>query len=126
MNRKNRTAEIMLVSAAIIIVCSMFLIVHFGSPTYNEPPLYELSEEYTEKVAKADKIDINNATSEELTALFGVGEARARNIIAYREKHGGFVREDELMCVPYMPKSVYHKNKDLITVGAYEYEVQPS
>jgi competence protein ComEA len=104
----------------------MFLIVHFGSPTYNEPPLYELSEEYTEKVAKADKIDLNNATSEELTALFGVGEARARNIIAYREKHGGFVREDELMCVPYMPKSVYHKNKDLITVGAYEYEVQPS
>ncbi len=126
MNRKSLMPEAMLLLTAITVICSMFLIVNFGSPSYNEPPLYDVSAEYTESVAQADKIDLNKATLEELTALFGVGEARASNIIAYREKHGGFVRADELLCVPHMPESVYHKNKNLITAGVYEYEIQPS
>ena len=33
-------------------------------------------------------IDINSADKEELTALDGIGEKKAENIIGYREEHG--------------------------------------
>ena len=35
-----------------------------------------------------DGIDINSADKEELTALDGIGEKKAENIIGYREEHG--------------------------------------
>ncbi len=45
------------------------------------------------------KIDINTATQAELELLPGVGEARARAVIAYREGHGPFDDLDDLAWV---------------------------
>ena len=42
------------------------------------------------------KIDINKASWAELSLLPGVGEARAKAIVASREKEGPFTRPDDL------------------------------
>jgi len=41
-------------------------------------------------------VNINTATSEELQLLPGIGEARAREVIALRKRNGGFKSVDEL------------------------------
>ena len=44
-------------------------------------------------------VDINRATPEELDALPGIGPAKARAIVAYREAHGTFRNVEELLNV---------------------------
>jgi competence protein ComEA len=50
--------------------------------------------------APADPVDLNAATVESLDALPGVGPARARAIIRYRETNGPFRAVQELTQVP--------------------------
>lgn len=47
----------------------------------------------------ADKINLNDATAEQLQMLDGVGPATASAIIEYREAKGGFDSVDELKSV---------------------------
>ncbi len=62
-------------------------------------------------------IDINSAGVSELTSLPGIGEVRAKDIIAYREQQGSFSTPEDIMKVPGIKTSVYEKIKDLITVN---------
>lgn len=43
------------------------------------------------------KVNVNTATAEELQLLPGIGEARARALIATRKQRGGFKSVDELV-----------------------------
>jgi competence protein ComEA len=63
-----------------------------------------------------DKININTATAEQLTALQGIGASHAAGIIAYREKNGPFQTPEDLMKVPRIGQKTFEKNKALITV----------
>ena len=62
------------------------------------------------------KINLNTATAEELTALNGIGEAKAAAIIAYREENGAFSSIEEIMEVDGIAEGIYEKIKDSITV----------
>ena len=62
-------------------------------------------------------ININTATAEELTALDGIGEKTAENIIEYREKNNGFLDIEELMEVSGIGEAKFNKIKDNVTVG---------
>lgn len=55
-------------------------------------------------------IDINQATEDELVALKGIGEARAKAIIKGRP----FARKDEIVQKKIVPQSVYDDIKDRI------------
>jgi comEA protein len=55
--------------------------------------------EETEESREPALLNLNTATLEELQTLPGIGEARARDIIAYRETHGGFRNAEELTAV---------------------------
>ena len=46
------------------------------------------------------RIDINRADAAALELLPGIGPARARDILEYREKYGGFGGEYELLAIP--------------------------
>ena len=69
-------------------------------------------------VAAADKLDLNQATVEELDALPGVGPAIARRIVAFREKNGAFKRIEDLMNVRGIGEKTFLRLRDRITVKA--------
>ena len=69
-------------------------------------------------VGAADRlININTAEASELMKLKGIGAARAADIIAYREKNGGFQTIEEIMKVSGIKNSLFEGIKDNITVG---------
>lgn len=63
------------------------------------------------------RIDINRAEAWLLEALPGIGEAKAKAIIAYRQANGPFRHTTELMQVEGIGQSLYDQIKDLITVS---------
>ena len=63
------------------------------------------------------RININTAGPEELQKLNGIGAARAADIIAYREEHGGFQKIEDIMKVTGIKSSLFNRIKDGITVG---------
>ncbi|NLO89277.1 MAG: ComEA family DNA-binding protein [Clostridia bacterium] len=64
-----------------------------------------------------DKININQATLEQLDTLPGIGPAYGKRIIEYREKNGGFKSIEEIMEVSGIGPKTFEKIKDLITVN---------
>ena len=66
--------------------------------------------------AKEKLININTADLEQLQQLTGVGEIRARSIIAYREENGACQSITDIMKVSGIKEASYNKFKDEITV----------
>ena len=62
------------------------------------------------------KVNINTASAEELMTLKGIGQTRAEQIIAYREKHGAFASIEGIMEVDGIKQGTFDKLKDNITV----------
>lgn len=57
------------------------------------------------------KVNINTASIEALTALNGVGVAKARAIVDYRTKFGRFQSADDLMAVEGIGTATLAKNR---------------
>jgi competence ComEA-like helix-hairpin-helix protein len=65
----------------------------------------------------ATHVNINTADAQTLAAnLKGVGEARAQEIVRYREAYGPFASADELTEVKGIGKSTLDMNRDVITL----------
>ncbi len=62
------------------------------------------------------KVNINTASKEELTSLNGIGDAKARDIINYREKNGNFKSIEDIKNVPGIGEAIYASIKENITV----------
>lgn len=62
------------------------------------------------------KINLNTAGEQELMTLPGIGASRARDIIEYRESHGGFGSVEEIKQVSGIKNSIFSKICDCITV----------
>ena len=69
-----------------------------------------------EAQAGRGKINLNTAGPEELMTLSGIGQARARAIIAYREEHGPFTAIEEVMNIEGIKEKAFGKIKDEIEV----------
>ena len=62
-------------------------------------------------------VNINTASLQQLTALPGIGEAYAQNIIDYREANGPFEAVEELLNVDGIGQSRLEAILDYVTVG---------
>lgn len=82
--------------------------------------LYFPTQDEAESLVMQEKTDglvnINTADVATLCTLPGIGEARAKDIIAYREAHGNFASCEDIMKVSGIKTSVYSKISDRITV----------
>lgn len=67
-------------------------------------------------LVEGKRVNLNTATLEELDALPGVGPSTAKNIIAYREAHGGFAAPEEIMNVKRIGEKTFGKLKEFIKV----------
>jgi len=62
------------------------------------------------------KVNINNASLEELAQLKRVGPKYAERIIEYRDNHGAFKQVQDLTNVPGIGPKTLEVNKDILTV----------
>lgn len=63
-------------------------------------------------------VNINTATQSELEAVRGLGPAKAKAIIVYRETNGNFKSLDDLDNVKGFGKASIDKFKDELSVGS--------
>ena len=71
----------------------------------------------SEKGASSDgRVNLNTASKEELMKLSGIGEAKASDIISYREENGSFEKPEDIMKIRGIKQGIYSKIKDMITV----------
>lgn len=61
-------------------------------------------------------VNLNTADVAALCTLTGIGEARARDIIRYREQNGRFERREDIMKVSGIKEGTYEKIKEQISV----------
>lgn len=64
-------------------------------------------------------VNLNTASTDELVAVLkgtGIGEAKVKNIVAYREQHHGFKSVDELLMVKGIGEKTLQKAKDRLFV----------
>lgn len=62
------------------------------------------------------RVNINTASVEELMTLSGIGQAKAEQILAYRNANGNFSSEEEIMNVDGIKEGLYNRIKDDIRV----------
>ena len=62
------------------------------------------------------KVNINQASKEELMTLPGIGEVKADAIIQYRTEQGKFASIEEIKNISGIKDGVFEKMKDKITV----------
>ena len=67
---------------------------------------------------QSSKVDLNVADAATLQReLSGVGEAKAKAIVAYRETNGPFASIDELLEVKGIGKAILDKNREKLEVN---------
>lgn len=81
-------------------------------PTKEEALRLETSAEAEEK----GLVNINRADAGTLCTLPGIGESKAADIIAYRQKYGDFQTIEDIMKVPGIKESAFAKIEGSITV----------
>lgn len=70
------------------------------------------------KVEQSTKVNLNAADSDTLRRdMFGIGAAKAKAIVAYRESNGPFTAVDELLEVKGIGKALLEKNRDRLVIN---------
>jgi competence protein ComEA len=76
-----------------------------------------LEEKKKEESETLGLVNINTADETLLCTLPGIGSARAKDIISYRESHGAFETKEDIMNVSGIKNAAYSKICDKITVN---------
>ena len=70
------------------------------------------------KTEQPAKVNLNAADAETLRRdFFGIGAAKAKAIIAYRESNGPFTAVDELLEVKGIGKALLEKNRERLEIN---------
>lgn len=70
------------------------------------------------QVAEVAKVNLNSADAATLQReLSGIGEVKAKAIVAYRDTNGDFASVDELLEVKGIGESILEKNRDKLSIN---------
>ena len=96
--------------------CSFaWLVMFLGVPCGSLVPALQKQGKAAKPQAVAD--DINKATANDLQKLPGIGPSLAKQIVAYREKHGPFRRVEDLMAIKGIGFKKWNEIKPYVNVG---------
>lgn len=83
-----------------------------------ETPKSESAKPAAVQVAQVAVVNLNTADADTLQReLAGIGETKAKAIVAYREEHGNFASVDELLEVKGIGPATLEKNRDKLSVN---------
>lgn len=108
-----RMAAVITAALAVMLLC----FVQRGSRIRTLTPLPWAPPQAAED-APGGRVNVNTAGLEELTALPGIGETRARAILDDREANGPFLRPEDLIRVRGIGEGTLEGILDLITTEA--------
>lgn len=101
--------------ALVFTAMAIFNMLHGTNTIYSEDRI-----SYYDSTAEADLpplvVNINTANSHELRKLSGIGNAKAKAIIEYRDEHGYFSSVDELLNVSGIGEETLENIRNNITV----------
>jgi competence ComEA-like helix-hairpin-helix protein len=67
-----------------------------------------------ELIKERGKVNINEASTEDLTVISGIGEVLAGRIVGYRKEHGSFYNANDLLNVPGIGEKKLERIKDRV------------
>ena len=76
----------------------------------------EVNNCYQEEVSSDGKVNINTASLDTLLTLSGIGDAKAKAIINYRNEHGNFKEVEDLKNVSGIGDTLFESIKEFITL----------
>ena len=76
--------------------------------------------EKPDSLLEGERIDLNEADLYDLQRLPGIGEKRARDILAYRQENGPFESVEDLTLVNGIGDGIMEELRDYVTVGTEE------
>ena len=117
------------VTSAVFSVTSTKSVTTVSSTTSSKPkntdvPDVSFETETSDFVDDVPYIDINNAETEDLTRIKGIGDYLADEIIYYRNETGGFNNIEEIMNVNGIGEKIFAEIRDFIYVENPVYPVE--
>ena len=82
----------------------------------NDACISDSTNSNNDKQKVTGKVSLNKATKEELMTLTGIGEAKAKDIINYRDKNGGFKTIEDIKKVNGIGDNIFAQIKENITL----------
>lgn len=97
------------------LICALLLLITFSGATYANNQTTIGNQEQKTLQQSAARININQATAEQLSSLPGIGPAKAKAIIAAREQQGNFTNSADLQAVKGIGKKTAARLDPLIS-----------
>ncbi|QQO00595.1 MULTISPECIES: ComEA family DNA-binding protein [Pseudomonas] len=89
-----------------------------AAPTVTSDPATPSLVQDVAQPTQTGKVDLNSADATILQReLAGVGEAKAKAIVAYRDSNGSFASLDELLEVKGIGKAILERNREKLEVN---------
>ena len=109
-------------SVALIVLAGIILFVSYSPSNVYESKDNDFAQQTLENEEEKTALnveyplDLNTATVEELMSVNGIGESRARAIVAYRDKIGSYTSVEQLKDIEGFGDSLYSKVAAYFTV----------